>query len=95
MELKVTTQSQGDHAIMSVAGEIDLYTAPRLHTELMSALGQSMPLRLVVEAIVDRGGVVQGDGARRPVHPAPLVVTTAPNVWHRIRTSRRGLHDSQ
>lgn len=34
---------------MSVAGEIDLYTAPRLHTELMSALGQNMPLRLVVD----------------------------------------------
>jgi anti-sigma B factor antagonist len=49
VELKVTTQSQGDHAIMSVAGEIDLYTAPRLHTELMSALAQDAPLRLVVD----------------------------------------------
>jgi anti-sigma B factor antagonist len=34
---------------MSVAGEIDLYTAPRLHSELMSALGASTPVQLVVD----------------------------------------------
>jgi anti-sigma B factor antagonist len=49
VELKVTTQSQGDHAVMSVAGEIDLYTAPKLHTELMTALSGTAPLRLVVD----------------------------------------------
>jgi anti-sigma B factor antagonist len=49
VELKVTTQSHGDQAIMSVAGEIDLYTAPRLHSELMSALAASTPLRLTVD----------------------------------------------
>jgi anti-sigma B factor antagonist len=49
VELKVTTQSHGDQAIMSVAGEIDLYTAPRLHSELMSALAASAPLRLTVD----------------------------------------------
>jgi anti-sigma B factor antagonist len=48
VELKVTTQSLGDHAIMSVAGEIDLYTAPKLHSELMTALAGA-PLRLVVD----------------------------------------------
>jgi len=35
--------------IMSVAGEIDLYTAPRLHSELMAALSAGAPLRLVVD----------------------------------------------
>jgi anti-sigma B factor antagonist len=34
---------------MSVAGEIDLYTAPRLHSELMSALAASTPVQLVVD----------------------------------------------
>ena len=36
---------------MSVAGEIDLYTAPKLHSELMSALSATpgSPLRLVVD----------------------------------------------
>jgi anti-sigma B factor antagonist len=34
---------------MSVAGEIDLYTAPRLHSELMRALGASTPVQLVVD----------------------------------------------
>jgi anti-sigma B factor antagonist len=34
---------------MSVAGEIDLYTAPRLHSELMAALAAGAPLRLVVD----------------------------------------------
>ena len=36
---------------MSVAGEIDLYTAPKLHSELMTALSatRGAPLHLVVD----------------------------------------------
>ena len=34
---------------MSVAGEIDLYTAPRLHAALMAALAGSAPVHLVVD----------------------------------------------
>ena len=34
---------------MSVAGEIDLYTAPRLHGELASALAGDGPVHLVVD----------------------------------------------
>jgi anti-sigma B factor antagonist len=34
---------------MSVAGEIDLYTAPRLHGELVAALSVDYPVRLVVD----------------------------------------------
>ena len=34
---------------MSVSGEIDLYTAPRLHGELVSALAADYPVRLVVD----------------------------------------------
>jgi len=48
VELKVTTRSQGDHTVISVAGEIDLYTAPKLQAELMTALTGS-PARLIVD----------------------------------------------
>ena len=48
MELKVTTRSQGDHTVISVAGEIDLYTAPKLQSELMRRLNDS-PIRLIVD----------------------------------------------
>jgi anti-sigma B factor antagonist len=34
---------------MSVAGEIDLYTAPKLHSELMAALAAGAPLQLTVD----------------------------------------------
>ena len=34
---------------MSVAGEIDLDTAPRLHGELVTALAGDQPVRLVID----------------------------------------------
>jgi anti-sigma B factor antagonist len=49
VELKVATRSQGDHTVMSVSGEIDLYTAPRLHGELATALAGGGPVQLVVD----------------------------------------------
>jgi anti-sigma B factor antagonist len=49
VELKVSTRSQGDHTVMSVIGEIDLYTAPRLHGELVTALAGGGPVQLVVD----------------------------------------------
>ena len=49
VELRVTSRSQGDRTVMSVRGEIDLYTAPRLHRELVTALAGSGPVRLVVD----------------------------------------------
>ena len=48
MELKVATRTQGDHTVVSVAGEIDLYTAPRLQSELTGALSKN-PARLIVD----------------------------------------------
>lgn len=48
MELKVTTRSQVDHTVISVTGEIDLYTAPRLQSELTAALSSS-PVRLIID----------------------------------------------
>ena len=35
--------------MLSVAGEIDLYTAPRLHGELVTVLAGDEPVRLVVD----------------------------------------------
>ncbi|WP_289009912.1 STAS domain-containing protein [uncultured Thermomonospora sp.] len=38
MELNVTTSSQGDYAVVTATGELDLYTAPRLQTALASLI---------------------------------------------------------
>ncbi|MGI8648576.1 MAG: anti-sigma B factor antagonist [Acidimicrobiales bacterium] len=35
MELTITTRSVGDHTVVSVAGEIDVYTAPQLRVKLV------------------------------------------------------------
>lgn len=45
----MSSQSQGDHTVLALAGEIDLYTAPRLQSELAAALSGSGPARLVVD----------------------------------------------
>lgn len=49
MELKVSSRSEGDRTVVAVSGEIDLYTAPRLHSELAAAvMGEGQP-RVVVD----------------------------------------------
>src|SRR4051794_35004048 len=48
VELKVSTASRGGHAVVSVYGEVDLYTAPRLQTEL-AALARDGASRVVVD----------------------------------------------
>jgi anti-sigma B factor antagonist len=54
VELNVSNRSQGDHAIVIVSGEIDLYTAPRLHSELAAVIASAAPASRV---IVDLSGV--------------------------------------
>ena len=49
VELRVSSRSQGDHVVLALAGEIDLYTAPRLQSELTSALAAGKPPHLVVD----------------------------------------------
>ena len=49
VELKVSTRLEGERAIVALAGEIDLYTAPRLQSELAAALASGDPARLVVD----------------------------------------------
>lgn len=45
----MSSRSQGEHTIVALAGEIDLYTAPRLQSALGSALGAEGPVRIVVD----------------------------------------------
>jgi anti-sigma B factor antagonist len=45
----VSSRSQGDHTIVTLAGEIDLYTAPKLQSELVSALRSAGPTLVVVD----------------------------------------------
>ena len=49
VELKVSTRSQGGRVVMSLGGEIDLYTAPRLHGELFTLLSGDGPVQVVVD----------------------------------------------
>ena len=49
VELRVSSRSQGDHVILALAGEIDLYTAPKLQSELTAALAAGKPAQLVVD----------------------------------------------
>jgi anti-sigma B factor antagonist len=54
VELNVSSRSQGDHAIVIVSGEIDLYTAPRLNSELAAVTASAAPASRV---IIDLSGV--------------------------------------
>ena len=45
----MSSRSQGDHTIVTLAGEIDLYTAPRLQSELGAALRSADPALVVVD----------------------------------------------
>ena len=54
VELKVSSRSQGDHELVIPIGEIDLYTAPRLQSELAAVIASAAPASRVV---VDMSGV--------------------------------------
>ncbi|MFI6579114.1 STAS domain-containing protein [Nocardiopsis sp. NPDC050513] len=48
MELKISSRSQDDVAVVTVGGEIDLYTAPQLRSGLLEAL-EDGARRLVID----------------------------------------------
>lgn len=54
VELKVSSRSQGDYELVIAIGEIDLYTAPRLQSELAAVIASAAPASRV---IVDMSGV--------------------------------------
>ncbi|GAA3738868.1 STAS domain-containing protein [Salinactinospora qingdaonensis] len=47
MELKISSQSHADYAVVTVRGEIDLYTAPHLHSKLVDAVNDGSRRLLV------------------------------------------------
>ena len=49
MELNVSSRFHDDHTTVTISGEIDLYTAPRLHSELGAVLADGMPTRVVID----------------------------------------------
>ncbi len=49
VELKVSSQPQGDRVIVSASGEVDLYTAPLLQAELAAVVSGGHPVRVVVD----------------------------------------------
>lgn len=49
MELNVSSRFQDDHTIVTICGEIDLYTAPRLQSELAGLLADGMPARVIAD----------------------------------------------
>ena len=49
VELNVSSRFHDDHTIVTICGEIDLYTAPRLHSELAGLLAEGMPARVVID----------------------------------------------
>lgn len=48
MDLTVTTRSEGDHTVVQVGGEIDVYTAPKLRERLV-ALVEAGEYHLVID----------------------------------------------
>ena len=54
VELNVSSRSQGDHVLVIAAGEIDLYTAPKLQSNLVAIIGNAARDTRVV---VDMSGV--------------------------------------
>ncbi|GAA4182680.1 anti-sigma factor antagonist BldG [Streptosporangium oxazolinicum] len=49
VELKVSTRSHAGHTVVTIVGEIDLYTAPRLQAEFTRLLGQSQTMLVVLD----------------------------------------------
>ena len=54
VELNVSSRSQGDHVVVTTAGEIDLYTAPRLQIDLAAIIDDAAPAARIV---IDMSGV--------------------------------------
>jgi anti-sigma B factor antagonist len=48
VELKVSSRSRGDHELVIATGEIDLYTAPTLRSELTAVINNVAPESRVV-----------------------------------------------
>ena len=77
MELSLSTRKQGDHAVLSVGGEIDVYTAPQLRQRLIELVEQGSQHIVVdmeqVEFLDSTGlGVLVGGLKRVRTHDGSL-----------------------
>jgi len=54
VELNVSSRFQGDHVVVTAAGEIDLYTAPKLQSDLAAIVADAAPAARIV---IDMSGV--------------------------------------
>lgn len=52
MELSLDTRRDGDHSVIVVAGEIDVYTAPQLRDAISDLVAEG-----IFHIVVDMGGV--------------------------------------
>ena len=53
MELSLSTRAQGDHMVLAVGGEIDVYTAPQLRQRLIELADEGKSLIVVDMEQVD------------------------------------------
>ena len=61
MELDITTKAQGDHYIISVKGQIDLYSSTMLRKYILTTMEQHHPRGLILEldavTYIDSSGI--------------------------------------
>ena len=73
MELSLATRTVGDHTVLEIGGEIDVYTAPRLREHLIQ-LGDEGVIRLVADLsrveFLDSTGIGVLVGAHRRLKSA-------------------------
>ena len=73
MELQIGTARKGDACVVTVAGEVDIYTSPALKTALAAAATEGCPL-LIVDlngvGFIDSSGLGVLVGALRRVREA-------------------------
>ncbi|MGF7234332.1 MAG: anti-sigma factor antagonist [Frankia sp.] len=77
MDLSLTTRSEGDHTIVAVGGEIDVYTAPKLREQLIDLVSAGQYHLIVnmenVEFLDSTGlGVLVGGLKRVRAHEGSL-----------------------
>ncbi len=86
MELDVRTEQDGDVCVMSLAGEVDVYTAPQLKEHIVSALDDGC-VRILIDmenvGFIDSSGLgvlVGGLRRARERSGAIRIVCTKENV---------------
>ena len=56
--MEVTSRQEGDHVVVVVTGEVDLYSSPKMRTAIMSGIARTPP-----RVVVDLSGVTYMDSS--------------------------------